>query len=324
MSWKVYSPSNVGVSGKYASLRNYPTWTPGALQPDHQPRGHGRQRPRPALLLGVPEPGLAALQKAFKQTFPNHFVADVNSGQLPSVSWIIPPLGFDEHPSASSANGMYFTSLVLDALTSNRKVWSKTAFFLMYDENDGWFDHVKPPTAPPGTKGEYLTTIAFPLGEPNARHAQLRRAARARRQGPDARHLTVQPGRAHRHRAVRPHLPAEAREQAVRGRGAQRLRLAPARGRRPDLDDVPRHEEHDSSRGCPATSVLLPADGPCAAVSQETESGGAGPSVPTKQRMPKQGGGSRPASHYFKMSEAGARDPRRSPDRDRAGRSPAR
>ena len=95
--------------------------------------------------------------KAFNQTFPNDFVADVQSGNLPSVSWLIPPLGFDEHPSASSMNGMYFTSLVLDALTSNPKVWSKTAFFLMYDENDGWFDHVPPPTAPPGTEGEYLT-----------------------------------------------------------------------------------------------------------------------------------------------------------------------
>ncbi len=27
----------------------------------------------------------------------------------------------------------------------------------MYDENDGWFDHVAPPTAPKGTPGEYLT-----------------------------------------------------------------------------------------------------------------------------------------------------------------------
>ena len=32
--------------------------------------------------------------------------------------------------------------MVLDELTSNPKVWSKTALFIMYDENDGWFDHV--------------------------------------------------------------------------------------------------------------------------------------------------------------------------------------
>ncbi|MFZ0377228.1 MAG: alkaline phosphatase family protein [Solirubrobacteraceae bacterium] len=84
-------------------------------------------------------------QRASTPTFPNDFVADVKSGSLPSVSWLIPPLGFDEHPSSASANGMWFTSLVLEALTANPGVWSKTAFFLMYDENDGWFDHVPPP-----------------------------------------------------------------------------------------------------------------------------------------------------------------------------------
>jgi phospholipase C len=61
---------------------------------------------------------------------------------------------------------MYFTSLVLQALTSNSELWSKTAPFLMYDENDGWFDHVPPPTAPPGTAGEYLTATPSSVLEP--------------------------------------------------------------------------------------------------------------------------------------------------------------
>ena len=38
---------------------------------------------------------------------------------------------------------------MLDALTANAKVWSKTVFFLMFDENDGFFDHMVPPTPPP-------------------------------------------------------------------------------------------------------------------------------------------------------------------------------
>ena len=57
---------------------------------------------------------------------------------------------------------MFFTSMVLDALTANPAVWSKTALFLMYDENGGFFDHVSPPTAPAGTPGEYMT--ATPKG----------------------------------------------------------------------------------------------------------------------------------------------------------------
>jgi phospholipase C len=84
------------------------------------------------------------------------------------VSWLIPPLGFDEHPSASPQRGMYFTSLVLDALTANPAVWSKTAFFLMHDENDGWFDHVPPITSPPGTPGEWLTRQPNKLQSPDA------------------------------------------------------------------------------------------------------------------------------------------------------------
>ena len=39
---------------------------------------------------------------------------------------------------------------MLDALTSDPEVWSKTALFITYDENDGFFDHVVPPFAPGG------------------------------------------------------------------------------------------------------------------------------------------------------------------------------
>jgi phospholipase C len=58
--------------------------------------------------------------------------------------------------------------MVLDALTSNPELWSKTALFLMYDENDGWFDHVPPPTAPAGTPGGYLTATPSSTLEPGA------------------------------------------------------------------------------------------------------------------------------------------------------------
>ena len=101
-----------------------------------------------------------------RRHFPGDFAADVASGALPNVSWIIPPLGFDDHPSASPNQGQYFVSLVLNALLANQAVWAKTALFLMYDENDGWFDHVPPPTAPAGTPGEYLTATPSSTLEP--------------------------------------------------------------------------------------------------------------------------------------------------------------
>ncbi len=43
--------------------------------------------------------------------------------------------------------------------------------------------------------------------------------------------------------------------------------------------------------------------GPASFTGQWTESGGFGPKIPTKQRMPNQHGGSAPASKFFKLDE---------------------
>ncbi|HEX4197869.1 MAG TPA: phospholipase C, phosphocholine-specific [Caulobacteraceae bacterium] len=72
------------------------------------------------------------------------FAADVASGRLPQVSWIVAPYRLCEHPQASPARGEYLTARLLAALAANPEVWAKTAFFLTYDENDGFFDHVPP------------------------------------------------------------------------------------------------------------------------------------------------------------------------------------
>jgi phospholipase C len=75
---------------------------------------------------------------------------DVKNGTLPQVCWILPPQAFSEHPGGPSSplKGSNFTERVLDALTGNTEVWSRTAFFLTFDENDGLFDHVPPPAVP--------------------------------------------------------------------------------------------------------------------------------------------------------------------------------
>jgi phospholipase C len=151
------------------------------------------------------------------------------------MSWMIPPLGFDEHPSSAPANGMWFTSLVLDALTSNANVWSKTAFFLMYDENDGWFDH---------TSQLKLVSERFGVDVPNV----------------------------------------SAWRQATVGDLTSTMFQSPANTAVPSL---------------PATSVVMPLTGTCSEFSQDTETGGAAPTVPTKQTMPTQGGGTQPAGDYY-------------------------
>ncbi|RSZ56878.1 phospholipase C, phosphocholine-specific [Massilia atriviolacea] len=74
---------------------------------------------------------------------------DVQANRLPQVSFIVATAEGSEHPGPSSpAQGAEYTAAVLDALTSNTEVWSKTVLFLMFDENDGFFDHVPPPAAP--------------------------------------------------------------------------------------------------------------------------------------------------------------------------------
>jgi phospholipase C len=108
------------------------------------------------------DPASALYQKAFVPTFPADFAADVRSGALPKVSWVIPPLGYDEHPPAPPALGAGFIDQVLQTLVSNQKVWAKTVLFVTYDENDGLFDHVAPPVPPVGTAGEYLTMNPLP------------------------------------------------------------------------------------------------------------------------------------------------------------------
>jgi phospholipase C len=76
------------------------------------------------------------------------FRKDVASGNLPQVSWVVAPEAYTEHPNWPANYGAWYVSQILDALTDHPDVWSKTVFFLTYDENDGFFDHVPPPTVP--------------------------------------------------------------------------------------------------------------------------------------------------------------------------------
>ena len=76
------------------------------------------------------------------------FKEDVATGKLAQVSWVVAPYKYSEHPEASPTDGAYYISLVLDALTANPEVWSKTVFLINYDENDGLFDHIVPPMPP--------------------------------------------------------------------------------------------------------------------------------------------------------------------------------
>jgi phospholipase C len=86
------------------------------------------------------------------------FRQDVLANKLPQVSWIVAPEAYTEHPNWPANYGAWYISQFLDALTASPEVWSKTAFFLVYDENDGFFDHMVPPT-PPQSRSEGISTV---------------------------------------------------------------------------------------------------------------------------------------------------------------------
>ena len=92
------------------------------------------------------------------------FEADARQGRLPQVSWLVAPTAQSEHPDYFPAAGAEYIAGKLDAIASNGELWRKTLFILTYDENDGLFDHVPPPVAPPGTPGEYVGGKPIGLG----------------------------------------------------------------------------------------------------------------------------------------------------------------
>jgi phospholipase C len=94
------------------------------------------------------------------------FEEDCANGVLPDVSFIGSNTGVDEHPPAIPAGGAQFLATKLEALAANEELWNTTLFIIDYDENDGFFDHVVPPTPNRNEFPEEFVTLASPAGTP--------------------------------------------------------------------------------------------------------------------------------------------------------------
>jgi phospholipase C len=101
-------------------------------------------------------------QKGIQTSSEGQFEYDAMHDKLPVVSWLYPNGYQSEHPDHMPADGAAFIASKIDAIAANPDVWAKTAFILDYDENDGLFDHVVPPTPPPGTPAEFVDGL--PIG----------------------------------------------------------------------------------------------------------------------------------------------------------------
>ncbi|USI99541.1 phospholipase C, phosphocholine-specific [Xanthomonas prunicola] len=127
VSWQIYQDMADNFTDNplagFAPFRQAYSGTPG-----HDPQLRAR---------GVSTRGVAQLRE------------DVLGGRLPAVSYLIADAAGSEHPDPSSpAQGAAYTARVLDALTADPAVWSRTALLVMFDENDGFFDHMPPPAPP--------------------------------------------------------------------------------------------------------------------------------------------------------------------------------
>ncbi|HXZ64783.1 MAG TPA: alkaline phosphatase family protein [Streptosporangiaceae bacterium] len=110
-------------------------------------------------------------QNAMRFYQAGQFEYDAIHDRLPTVSYILPTSYQSEHPDFMPAAGADFVASKLNAIAANPDVFAKTVFILIYDENDGYFDHVVPPTpalptAANGYANEYITVggVDAPIG----------------------------------------------------------------------------------------------------------------------------------------------------------------
>ena len=75
-----------------------------------------------------------------------HFIDDIKSGDMPSVSWLIPPEPYNEHPGSdvSVCAGENWTVQHINAVMHS-KYWRSTAIVVVWDDFGGFYDHVRPP-----------------------------------------------------------------------------------------------------------------------------------------------------------------------------------
>jgi phospholipase C len=77
---------------------------------------------------------------------PSNFVTDVKQGNMPAVSWIIPPESYNEHPGdgKSSCAGENWTVQQVNTVMKS-PYWRSTVIVVVWDDFGGFYDPVVPP-----------------------------------------------------------------------------------------------------------------------------------------------------------------------------------
>jgi acid phosphatase len=130
------------------------------FQPHHQPLNYFRQF----------APGTAARKQHLRDggfgetTRSNHFLAAIESGNLPPVTFYKPQGNLNMHAGYSDVNaGDRHLAHIVAALQKSPQ-WAHMLVVITVDENGGWWDHVAPPKGDrwgPGTRVPALVVSPF-------------------------------------------------------------------------------------------------------------------------------------------------------------------
>ena len=146
--------------------------------PHHQPfqyypstRNLSHTRPTSVASIGTSFDGGANHQYDISD-----FVAAVQAGNLPSVSFLKAPAIQDAHPGNSDPLDEQVFVVNMINLLQKSPEWSSTAVILAYDDSDGWYDHVNMVINPSASAQDQFTgpQNCTPIaGTPGARSAPL-------------------------------------------------------------------------------------------------------------------------------------------------------
>jgi phospholipase C len=71
-------------------------------------------------------------------------LTDITSGDLPTVSWVVPDILESDHPNGNDGSGPSWVASIVNTIGASA-YWPNTAIFITWDDWGGWYDHVAPP-----------------------------------------------------------------------------------------------------------------------------------------------------------------------------------
>jgi phospholipase C len=100
---------------------------------------YGLWNPLPHIADVMSDPTLLSHDVAGSQ-----FYTDIQSGNLPQVSWVMPNPRVSEHPNAGPVLGQKYVVTLVNTIMQSQ-YWKDSAIFVVWDDWGGFYDHVPPP-----------------------------------------------------------------------------------------------------------------------------------------------------------------------------------